>query len=88
VAKGSKVRPGTVVNLIVSKGFVEKVKTPVVLRKSLAEAREILAAAGLKLGNVTKTTKYEKEIILKQDPPPFKMVIRGSAVDVEVTAKR
>ncbi len=88
VDPGTEVKPGTVVNLIVSKGLVDKVKTPLLLRKTLKEAEEILKAAGLEIGTVTQTTKYGKEIIVRQDPPPFKEVARGSKIDVEVTSNK
>ncbi len=81
----SEVKPGTVVNLIVSKGPIDKVRAPLILRKSLKEAEDMLKAAGLELGTVSHTVKYAKEIIVRQDPPPNKEVPRGSKVDVEVT---
>jgi beta-lactam-binding protein with PASTA domain len=87
LAPGEEVKPGTAVNLVVALEGGESVKVPVVLRKSAEEAAQILQAAGLRVGKVTKGPRYMKEIVIRQSPYPNAKVPRGSEVDLVVTTK-
>jgi serine/threonine-protein kinase len=86
-AAGAEVDSGAKVDLVVADESKDFVKVPVILRKSLEDAKTLLAAAGLTLGTVTKGTRYFQEIVIRQTPYPNKHVRRGSAVDVVITEK-
>jgi len=84
---GTEVDPGTRVDLVVASEPLDLVKVPVVLRKTVEEARILLEKAGLKLGKVTVGKKYMTELVIKQSPLPNKKVPKGTAIDVTVTKR-
>jgi beta-lactam-binding protein with PASTA domain len=84
----TEVVPGTVVSIAISRGKVERVRVPVLLRKSAKEAEEILKKLGLVLGKVEEGPRYGKEIVVGQTPAPMKSVLKGSRVDIIVTTRK
>lgn len=82
---GTLIEKGSAVDLIVSIAD-EKVKVPRLYGKSLSGAKSILAASGLKLGNVGRTTSEEHafDIVISQFPKPGAKVSKGSGVDLTI----
>lgn len=70
----------------------ESLEVPMVLREPLAEAREILAAAGLSVGEVTEKSGIlpvgvRAGEVLRQAPMPGVVVTKGSPVNLVVAVK-
>lgn len=81
---GKEVREGRGVELVVSLGS-PKVKVPNLVGKLHAEARELLAQKGLRLGAVSrKRMQDEPDRVLEQSPPAGKEVPVRSEVDITV----
>ncbi len=76
---------GGEVTIVVSLG-PEPVEVPQLLLKTEAQARELLADAGLELGNVTtrETTRREPGLILDQDPDAGAKIPPGRSVGIVV----
>lgn len=86
-AAGDLVPLETTVSLVV--GHAAAVKVPSVVRRSLVQAREILAASGLTTGSVTLKLHSQLDgIVLRQKPKAGDKVDRGSKVDLVVAKRR
>jgi beta-lactam-binding protein with PASTA domain len=84
---GSRAPVQTEVSLVI--GRAVRIKVPSVVRKSLDQAREILAASGLLTGRVTRRLHPQLDsVVLVQKPSAGKKVARGTAVDLVVAKKR
>jgi eukaryotic-like serine/threonine-protein kinase len=76
---------GDAVTLTISKGE-QGVEVPSVIGMSLDEATEVLADAGLQVGNVTDQESEEEEgEVLEQDPPADSKTDPETAVDLVVS---
>jgi serine/threonine-protein kinase len=90
IAEGTRVSNGRVVDVVVSMGKSgERVQAPDVLKKSYAEAEQLILQAGLKIGNVTYqlNTELLPNTIIDQFPRPGELVTPGQAVDLFVAKK-
>lgn len=85
VAEGGDVRPGTPVDLVVSKGPV-MLPVPAVVGRSLAKAKEALQKAAFVVGNVKsrEDEDHSDGVILEQTPAANQPAAKGSAVDLVV----
>ena len=84
---GSKVSPGTVLNLVVSSGKVTGVVVPDVVGKSEAEAKAILDAEGFKMQKqLQESSAVEKGNVITQNPLGATTAPKGSDVTVMVSA--
>ena len=83
----SRVRRGSQVALIVS---MQPVKVPYVIGKSLEEAQQILAGAGLVVGSVRRVadrgSDYPAGSVISQDPNAEQIVAAGTRVNLQVRA--
>jgi beta-lactam-binding protein with PASTA domain len=84
-AEGGEVKPGTPVDLVVSKG-VGTLPVPSVVSRSLAKAKEELLKAGFTVGNLKSRSDDDRSdgIILEQNPAANQQAPKGSAVDLVV----
>jgi len=87
VAEGAEVRVGTGVDLKVSKG-AESVTVPAVTGKSLSKAKDLLAQAGLTLGQVRHASDDDRSpgVVLEQKPAANQTLGKGMAVDLVVNS--
>jgi eukaryotic-like serine/threonine-protein kinase len=86
-AADTRVTKGTSVNIVVSKGKVlTQALVPLVVGKTRSEAEQILAAAGLKVGNITFQQSFElvPNTIVDQYPRQGEPATPGQAVDLFV----
>lgn len=86
---GKEVIQSTPVNLIVSKGPEPVwVMMPELIGLSLPEVKDILLAEELVLGVVQpeESTRYPKDIIIRQDPGVNSEILQGSVVNIVVSA--
>jgi len=84
---GSLVPPQTEVSMVI--GRRAGIKVPSVVRRSLDQAKEILAASGLTTGSVTVQLHPQLEgIVLQQKPHAGAQAARGSKVDLVVAKRR
>ncbi|MBC7075453.1 MAG: Stk1 family PASTA domain-containing Ser/Thr kinase [Syntrophomonadaceae bacterium] len=83
---GQKVKEGREIEVILSKG-PEMQKVPGVVGLVLADAKVQLQNAGLKVGQVEEIydDKYEKDIVISQNPHFGTQVRKGSSVDLMVS---
>lgn len=83
---GQKVKEGREIEVILSKG-PEVQKVPGVVGLVLADAKVQLQNAGLKVGQVEEIydDKYEKDIVISQNPHFGTQVKKGSSVDLMVS---
>ena len=84
---GSRVKRDMYVSVVVSQGSSsEKVAVPDVTGKMLADAESILAAAGLRPGNVTYVPSLDllPNTVIDQFPRVGEMIQNGKAVDLIV----
>lgn len=87
ISPGSRVKRDVYVSLVVSQGSVaQKVTVPDVTGKNLAEAKTILAAAGLTVGNITEVPSIDllPNTIVDQYPRTGELVPSGQAIDLFV----
>lgn len=88
-AGGEEVVQGTAVNLLISKG-VEPVyvKMPSLIGLSLSEAQAQLQAFNLVMGVVQPeiSSKYYKDVVIRQDPGPDSEILQGTMVNLVVSA--
>ena len=81
---GRKLEEGETVTITVSTG-VEQVEVPDVEGLSFKEARDLIEAEGLVVGELTRVESEEEEgTVLDQDPAPGTEVDVDSAVDLEL----
>ena len=87
LAEGAEVRVGTGLDLKVSKG-AESVTVPVVTGKSLSKAKDLLAQAGLTVGQVRYGSNDDRSpgIVLEQKPAANQALAKGGAVDLVVNS--
>jgi eukaryotic-like serine/threonine-protein kinase len=84
---GGTTKHDAFVSIVVSQGTTfQKITVPDVARKSLTEAKAILAALGLKLGNITYIPSAEllPNTVVEQFPLKGELVSSGQAVDLFV----
>ncbi|MEN3013047.1 MAG: PASTA domain-containing protein [Endomicrobiia bacterium] len=83
---GMSVRKGRFVNVILSLGG-EKVFVPNIIGEERRKAEVLLKQYGLFLGTTTfkYSLKYEKNIVMNQNPLPESIVEKNSSVDIEVS---
>lgn len=82
---GTRVPPGTQVNLYVAK--VQMVRVPSLLRLDLSRAQRVLAQAGFELGRTVRQPAprgVAPGTVLGQSPPAGSLQPRGTPVDVQV----
>ncbi len=86
---GTEIEEGSQVTLVVSQGQ-EVFGVPPVVGLTLDEARQLLEAQELELGNVTEqpSDSFAEGLITSQDPPPGTDAPQGTAVDVVVSSGR
>ncbi|TLY29534.1 MAG: PASTA domain-containing protein [Ignavibacteria bacterium] len=75
------------VSVVLSQGStLQKISVPDITGKSLTEAKTLLAASGLKLGNITYIPSLEllPNTVVEQFPRKGELVANGQAVDVFV----
>jgi beta-lactam-binding protein with PASTA domain len=82
--KPEAVRPGTLVNLTVSRG-PEMVTVPVVTQTTYAQAQATLKNAGLSAARQEVDNDAAPETVLTQSPPPEASVPKGSSVTLTVS---
>ncbi len=85
----TRISKGAVVNIIVSKGrVITNALVPLVVGKTLKEAETILAAAGLKVGNITYQQSYDlvPNTVVDQYPRQGETAPPGRTVDLFVIA--
>jgi serine/threonine-protein kinase len=87
LAEGAEVRVGTGVELKVSKG-AESVTVPAVTGKSLSKAKDLLAQAGLTVGQVRHGSDDDRSpgVVLEQKPAANQTLGKGMAVDLVVNS--
>lgn len=87
IRAGTRVRPGTAVDLTVAEAGV---RVPHLENIKLQDADRILKNAGLNRGKITRiqNTQYSSETIISQRPRPGTLVHKWSAVDLEVAEQR
>ncbi|MFK4224571.1 Stk1 family PASTA domain-containing Ser/Thr kinase [Streptomyces sp. NPDC019890] len=78
---GSKAAKGTTVTLQVSKGPQQTAQVPNLFNKTLGEAKQLLAQAGLQLGNVDGPNDDKARVII-QDPAAGTPATPGQQVSV------
>ncbi|HEY6191999.1 MAG TPA: PASTA domain-containing protein [Bacteroidota bacterium] len=84
---GATAKRDAFVSIVVSQGNTfQKITVPDVTRKSLTEAKALLAASGLKLGNITyiPSTELLPNTVVEQFPLKGELVSSGQAVDLFV----
>ena len=86
---GTEIEEGSQVTLVVSQGQ-EVFGVPPVVGLTLDEARQLLEAQELELGNVSEqpSDSFAEGLITSQDPPPGTDAPQGTAVDVVVSSGR
>ena len=84
---GTKVQEKTEVKIMVSQGpEVNTVAVPEIINRQFDDAKKMLEAAGLKVGNpVEKDSDKEKGTVLESDPMPGVPVAEGTTVSVIVS---
>jgi serine/threonine-protein kinase len=87
LAEGTEVRAGTGVELKVSKG-AEAITVPAVTGKSLTKAKDLLAQAGLTVGQVRHASDDDRSpgVVLEQKPAANQTLGKGMAVDLVVNS--
>lgn len=80
-ARGTRVKQGSEVRLILSRGS-DQLEVPNVAGGTLLQAQRILAEAGLSLGRIIRihSDAYAREAIIAQDPPAGMPVTRGATI--------
>lgn len=83
---GKKVKKGTRVKVVVSKGELP-LKVPNLIGKSEIEAGQILGELNLRIGEVAYeySDKMPSDAILKQSPAPGTRILRGGAVNITIS---
>ena len=84
---GATTKRDAFISIVVSQGTTfQKITVPDVTRKSLSEAKALLAASGLKLGNITyiPSTELLPNTVVEQFPLKGELVSSGQAVDLFV----
>lgn len=83
---GRRVKAGRVINLLTSSGK-RKLSVPNLLGRPAVQAKAVLAAKGLVLGEVTEDYMPELEpgLILTQDPLPGEEVATGALINITVS---
>ena len=84
---GSTVKRDAYVSIVVSQGSTfQKISVPDLITRSLTEAKALLAAAGLRLGNITYIPSAEllPNTVVEQFPRKGDLVPAGQAVDLFV----
>lgn len=85
VAAGQLVKPGTSIDLVLSKG-PEPIKVPNVVNQAQAVATQAIKNAGLSVEVTTANSKdVEKGAVISQDPAPGKELIAGDSVQIKVS---
>ena len=87
ISPGSRVKRDVYVSVVVSQGSIsQKVTVPDVTGKNLAEAKTILAAAGLAVGNITEVPSIDllPNTIVDQYPRVGELVPAGQGIDLFV----
>jgi len=86
-AGGMFVPAGTAVHLAVSSGIADKVEVPSVLELHIETARQIIAEAGLKVGEVGhRESEAPPGTVIAQEPAAGKVVAVGTAVHLVVSS--
>ncbi|MDO5296848.1 MAG: PASTA domain-containing protein [bacterium] len=86
---GSRVRPGTPINVDVNRGVaVAGVIVPDWRGKNIAAAKALIAKSGLKLGRISwsPSTSVQQGFVVQHNPPYGAEVAAGSEVELEVSA--
>ncbi|WDC84045.1 PASTA domain-containing protein [Caloramator sp. mosi_1] len=86
----TEVIEGTEINIVISDGKEEKfTKVPILLGRSIDEAKQALAAANLVLGNITYgyDSKYIEDVIISQDFAAGVTVNEGTMINVVINKK-
>lgn len=85
-AEGKEVTSGSTVNVVIS-GKKEMIKIPDVSRKTLDQAKKILADAGLTVGEVTQTPSDTIEVgyVIKTTPEQNSSIEKGTKVNIAVS---
>lgn len=84
---GTKVKKGSPVDIIISKGPQKKVIVPSLIGETIERAKEVLGEIGLKLSGIIlkeESKIIEEGRIVKQDPAPGSLVNFGSFVKVTI----
>lgn len=83
---GMVVRKGRFVNVILSLGG-EKVFVPSLIGEELRKAEVLLRQYNLLLGTVTYrySLRYDKNVVIFQNPPPSEIVEKNSYVDLQIS---
>ena len=86
---GNEIEEGSEVTLVVSQGQ-EVFGVPPLVGLTLDDARQLLEAQELELGNVTEqpSDSFAEGLIIAQDPPPGTDAPEGTTVDVVVSSGR
>jgi eukaryotic-like serine/threonine-protein kinase len=86
VSVGTRVRTGTVIDLVVSKG-ASHITMPDLLGLSLTEVQGMLADYGLKVGHINyiATGTFEPNTVLAHVPPADSLIEPGGTVALTVT---
>jgi serine/threonine-protein kinase len=87
LAEGTEVRAGTELELKVSKG-AEAITVPSVTGKSLTKAKDLLAQAGLTVGQIRHASDDDRSpgIVLERKPAANQTLGKGMAVDLVVNS--
>jgi serine/threonine-protein kinase len=82
---GSKVKGGSQITVIVSRG-VETVKVPRITGRSFSSAKRIIEDNGFRVGNVRYevSTEFNVGIVIRQNPGAGREVKKGTTIDVVV----
>jgi serine/threonine-protein kinase len=83
---GTRLAPGSPVNLVLSSGSEPRTAVPNLVGRSLSRARSLLASQGLEVGEITYrvSTEYYAGTVIGQEPMPKTQVRKGSAVSLVV----
>ncbi len=87
IASGRSVPFNTRVNLTVSKGSENQVMVPLILGKTLDEAKFILEESGLVIGTITYKQQgtYLPNTVIDQHPAPNELVKKGDIINVVIS---
>jgi len=86
---GKQVPQGSKVNLIISKGPEPVwVKVPALTGMTISQAKELLESLQLTIGVIQpeESTRYAKDVVIRQDPGPDSEVLQGTVVNMVVSS--
>lgn len=87
ISSGRNVPFNTRVNLTVSKGSENQVMVPLILGKTLDEAKSILEESGLVIGTITykQQETYLPNTVVEQHPAPNELAKKGDIINVVIS---